>query len=420
MAVSVLGSENVTIGSGSSSDGSLAKTGVQISTTKRKEVANDALRRDQTQTLIRWRVSHDIVQGIYPAAAYNLFGSARSHLDLQKFVLELLAANCKYFFGGENQWRKLFTSCREQHRDDAEIAALSLLCKRDVQIFRETENGCALVCDLKNPDSSELPPIRILRQETSYDALVPFPVCAICPTVKSTHASTKKIPDGVENKQILPTPPLRHSRLAYAKTPPRPCNMPRQKHEQQGIDVLATLACSMPRKRSREESEATHVIVFAQFMDCRTKRGRIKLRHEQLDTNILAECSSENKKYFTELHLVRQSCGRAKLHTVCKCGLKREFVWRRAVRHGISITYASVGKCDCNYPQTSKQCLCFCGALFSTLTTMFQCPCFGQLGDAFRDFPEYAQFAPKRCLCPIKPARCACLCKQSMQDRCIL
>ena len=396
MAVLRLGSEKIEGASESSGGDLLAGTRARMYRANGKLVAMGAHKRDQTPILVRWRVAHDVVQGIYPAAAYNLFGSSRRHLELQKFVLELLAANCKYFFGGENQWRKLFISCREQHKDDAEVAALSLLCKRDLQIFRESENGCVLVCGLKNPDSYELPPIRLLRKGASYDALVSFPV----------FDSTKNI---LASKKYLPSPPLRQPEIKYAKTPPRPGNMPRQKQEQQGIDVLATLACSMPRKRSRQESETTHLSAFVQFMDCRTKHGLIKLRHEQLETNIMAECPEEYSKYYVELHLVRQSCGPAKLHTFCKCGLKREFVWRRAIRHGIGITYSSVGKCECNYPQTSKQCLCFCGALFSTLTTMFQCPCFGRLGTAFREFPEYAQFAPKQCLCPLKPSRCACL-----------
>lgn len=172
--------------------------------------------------------------------------------------------------------------------------------------------------------------------------------------------------------------------------------------------------CRQEHKTSLAFESKVAESVFVQFVDCRTKNGSTKGRHEEVGANILVTLLKVQEKYYRQLQLVVNQNGRMQLQTPCRCGTTRMFTRRRAVRKGNPITYFATNKCVCGLKlkQTQKLLLCFCGALFTTTHSLFNCPCFGELGPAFASLPNYARFAPRPCPCPSKPKR-RCLCLRS-------
>ena len=169
-------------------------------------------------------------------------------------------------------------------------------------------------------------------------------------------------------------------------------------------------------KRCRLSEENQPMVVqqvvekaFVQCADCKTKDSPMNSRHKDLGTNISADTSNKYCKGVQIVVYLYDNIGPMQLQTRCRCGQIRIFTQRRAVRKGIAITYFATEKCTCGQHQTDKLLVCFCGALFRTIHSLYACPCFGRLGPAFAEFPNYARFAPRPCPCTTTQRQCDCI-----------
>ena len=183
-----------------------------------------------------------------------------------------------------------------------------------------------------------------------------------------------------------------------------------------GIENPANVT-SLPMKKRRriEHREQNPQVIdskYVQFHDCKTKNSVTKSRHEDLLSNIVA---SNPNKYYRLLQIVRDNTGRTHLQTPCGCGQDRTFSLRRSIRNHVAITFFKADKCSCGYERTHPPMMCFCGALFRAEKSMYSCPCFEGLGPALAAFPNYAEFAARRCSCPIQPRHCRCKSSASVQ-----
>ena len=167
-----------------------------------------------------------------------------------------------------------------------------------------------------------------------------------------------------------------------------------------------------PTKRPRhlEHQEHTSRVIdckYVQYIDCKSKTASTKTRHEDLQSNILPNAAD---KYHRPIQIVRYKDGSRQPQTPCPCGRTRTFLRTRAIRKGVAITFFKAAKCTCGLEQTHQLLMCFCGALFQSTKSLYACPCFNRQGPALDIFPNYSEFAARRCPCPVEPRRrCRCM-----------
>lgn len=206
--------------------------------------------------------------------------------------------------------------------------------------------------------------------------------------------------------QLFTVPTIPTPRLTPQKARPTKRNFA----SAQNYDIAPT-----KRRRQFTHPECASRMIdckLVQFLDCKTKDGYATSRHKHLQSNILPDQIVPNGagKYYRLLEIVRFNDGTRQLQTPCFCGRTRTFLHRRAIRKGVAITYFKANKCKCGHVKAHQLLMCFCGALFQSLKSLYACPCFKKQGPAFAMLPNYAEFAARGCPCPVKPQRyCRCM-----------